>query len=116
MVKKALRRWRNGDPATGENRLAVARLVAFLELISDVPVHEPASWLEMPLVTGYGLRYIDLYREGHVVQLFDLAHLRITPEQALDETHPDWRTALLLEHEVVRAEDGQLSIQRRPSG
>lgn len=110
---QALRKWRQGEPATGENRVAVARLAAFLELLGDVPVHDPASWLEMPVVAGYAPRHLDLYREAHADILFDLAHLRTSPEHALDEVDPQWREHLRLSHETFEAADGQLSIRRR---
>lgn len=110
---QALRKWRHGEPATGENRLSVARLAAFLELLRDIPVQEPASWLEMPVVVGHSPRHFDLYREGHVGVLFDLAHLRIGPERALDETEPRWREAHRLAYETYEAADGQRSIRKR---
>ncbi len=110
---QALRKWRGGEPATGEHRLAVARLAAFLDMLDDEVISDPAGWLEMPLVAGYSSRYLDLYRAGRTDLLFELAGLRITPEQALDELTPDWRQRLRLEHEVFEAGDGQLSIRRR---
>lgn len=110
---QALRKWRQKEPATGENRLAVARLAALLDLLEDVPVRDPASWLEIPVVQGYGLRNLDLYRRERPDLLFDLAHLRITPEQALDELDQAWRADHRLENEVFEADDGQLSIRQR---
>jgi transcriptional regulator with XRE-family HTH domain len=110
---QALRKWRGGEPATAEHRLAVARLAAFLDLLEDELINDPAGWLELPLVAGYSPRHLDLYRAGRMELLFELAGLRITPEQALDEFAPDWRRRLRLEHEVFEASDGQLSIRRR---
>lgn len=110
---QALRKWRSGEPATGEHRLAVARLAAFLDLLEDKLIDDPAGWLEMPLVAGYSPRYLDLYQAGRIDLLFELAGLRTTPEQALDEFAPDWRQQLRLEHEVFEAGDGRLSIRRR---
>jgi len=110
---QALRKWRNGEPATGEHRLAVARLAAFLDLLEDELISDPAGWLEMPLVAGYSPRHLDLYRAGRFDLLFELAGLRITPEQALDELESDWRVRFRLEHEVFEAGDGHLSIRRR---
>jgi transcriptional regulator with XRE-family HTH domain len=109
---QALRKWRGGDPATGEHRLAVARLAAFLDLLEDELIDDPAGWLEMPLVPGYSPRHLDLYQGGRIDLLFELAGLRATPEQALDEFAPDWRQRLRLEHEVFDAGDGHLSIRR----
>lgn len=110
---QALRKWRHREPVTGENRLAVARLAALLDLLQGVPVHDPAGWLEIPLAKGYSPRHLDLYRSNRADLLFDLAHLRITPEQAMTELDPDWRQHFQLDHEVFEAGDGQLSVRRR---
>jgi len=110
---QALRKWRSGQAATGEHRLAVARLAAFLDLLDHELISDPAGWLEMPLVPGYSPRHLDLYRAGRFDLLFELAGLRIAPEQALDEFEPDWRARFRLEHEVFEAGDGHLSIRRR---
>lgn len=110
---QAVRKWRLGEPITGEHRLSVARLAALLDLLEDVPVHDPAGWLEIPLVDGYSLRHLDLYRGDRADLLFDLAHLRVSPEQAMTELDRDWRQHLRLEHEGFDAEDGQRSIRRR---
>jgi transcriptional regulator with XRE-family HTH domain len=110
---QAIRKWRNGESPTGDNRLAVARLVALVDLLESVPIQDPVSWLEMPIVEGYKPRHLDLYRTGFADALLDLSGLRITPEAALDEMNPAWRDTMRLEHEVFKADDGQLSIRRR---
>ncbi len=110
---QAIRKWRRGEPITGTNRLSVARLAALLDLLEGVPVQDPAGWLEIPLVSGYSLRLLDLYRSGRADLVFDVAHLRISSEEAMTELAPDWRQQFRLEHEVFEAEDGQLSIRRR---
>ena len=111
---QAVRKWRRHEPVTGENRLAVARLVALLDMLSsEASVRDPAGWLEIPLIAGYSIRHLDLYRLGRADLLFDLAHLRITPEQAMSELALDWWDRYRLEHEVYEAEDGQRSVRRR---
>ena len=103
---QAVRKWRQLHPITGENRLAVARIAVVLDLLEAVPVQDPVGWLEIPVLPGYSLRHIDLYRDERVDLLFDLAHLRITPQQALFEVRPDWQEALRLDNEVFDADDG----------
>jgi len=110
---QAIRKWRAGQPATGENQLSLARLAALLDLLADVPVASPAAWLEVPVLTGYAPRHMDVYYGGRPDLLFDLAHLRITPEVALQELDPDWRDKWKLDHEVFTAADDNLSIRRR---
>lgn len=111
---QAVRKWRRQEPVTGENRLAVARLAALLDMLSSqVPVRDPAGWLEIPVIERCSLRHLDLYRLGRADLLFDLAHLRISPEQAMSELTPEWRERYGLEHEVYEAEDGLRSVRRR---
>lgn len=110
---QAVRKWRRQEPVAGENRLAVARLAALLDMLTEIPVHDPAGWLEIPVAAGCSLRHLDLYRLGRADLLFDLAHLRISPEQAMSELAPDWRERYGVEHEVYEAEDGHRSIRRR---
>lgn len=111
---QAVRKWRRGDAVTGENRLAVARLVALLDMLSsEICVQDPAGWLEIPVIEGYALRHLDLYRLGRADLIFDLAHLRLPPEAAMAELTPEWRQRYALEHEVYEAEDGQRSVRRR---
>lgn len=110
---QAVNKWRRREPVTGQNRLAVARVAALLELLADVPVNDPAGWLEIPVLEGYSLRHLDLYRLNRADLLFELAHLRVAPEAALEELDPNWRARYRLEHEVYEAEDGQLSVRQR---
>lgn len=110
---QAVRKWRQGGPVTGQNRLSIAQLAALLDLLENVPILDPASWLEVPVLRGYKPRHLDLYIGGRADLLFDLAHLRIEPEQALDEFMAEWRSVLRLDHEVFVADDGQLSIRRK---
>jgi transcriptional regulator with XRE-family HTH domain len=110
---QAIRKWRRGESPTGDNRLAVARLAAVIDLLDSVPIQDPVSWLEMRILDRYKPRHIDLYRSGHADALLDLAGMRVTPEAALDEMEGTWRETALLEHEVYEADDGQLSIRVR---
>jgi hypothetical protein len=110
---QAVRKWRRQAPVAGENRLAVARLAALLDMLTEIPVSDPAGWLEIPVIEGYSLRQLDLYCLGRADLLFDLAHLRISPEQAMGELAPNWRERYGLEHEVYEAEDGHRSVRRR---
>lgn len=111
---QAVRKWRRGEPASGENRLAIARVVALLDMLSnEIPVQDPAGWLDIPVVEGYALRHLDLYRLGRPDLLLDLAQLRVSPEASMAELAPDWRERFVLDHEVYDAEDGQRSVRPR---
>ncbi len=108
----ALRRWRNGELPTGENRRAIARLLAFVQIIKDDHlVFGPASWMEVPITDGVPTSRIDLYAIGHLDVVFDLATGNCSPEEALDIIEPGWRGRERSEWEVATADDGQPYIR-----
>jgi len=112
----ALRKWRTSGSASAEHRLALARLAAFLDLLSEYAIEDPAQWMEMrlPLPTGYLIRPIDLYRRGAVSGLLEYASARCTAEQILDQIDADWRDARS-EFETYDAPDGAKAIRIRGS-
>jgi len=83
----ALRKWRHGEPATGENRLRVARLAALSELLEDkAMIADPASWLEVPVVEDVPICGLDLLAARREDLVFRLAlHHGVDPESILDE-------------------------------
>lgn len=104
----ALRKWRRGESASGENRYRVARVVAFCELVGErYFIDNIAGWLETPIHSDAPVSGLDLLAEDR----FDLA-LRLAgdqstdPEQILDEVRPDWRERYSSEVEVFIASDG----------
>lgn len=112
----ALRKWRQGESLTGENRRRIAGLVAFVEILSeDHLVANVASWMEMPVTSEVPLTGIDLYASGHLFTVLDLASQHIIPEQALDQADPGWRDRYQSDFEVFRAGDGQPGVRLRSS-
>lgn len=111
----AIRKWRKGGDASPESRLKLARIAALLDVLEEKGlVQDPAAWMEMylPLDSGYFIRPLDLYLEGHVLALIDLAEQRQTVAQVLDQVKPNWRTSRS-DFEVFIDTDGQRSIRRR---
>lgn len=112
----AIRKWRMGEGASPANRHALARLVAFLDMLADqFMIEDPASWLEIPLAeTRYAL--IDLYAGGRLELILEYAGSRISsPERLLDEFDPVWRTTVSTrQFETFVASDGELGIRRIP--
>jgi hypothetical protein len=106
----AVRRWRLGEKPSGENRRAIACLLAFTQIISD-QVFEPASWMEVPISSEAPTTAIDLYAAGHVDIAFDLATGNRSSDSALDAVAPNWRERYRSEWEVGTAEDGQPYIR-----
>ncbi len=109
----AIRKWRRGEAATGENRRRVAELVAFCDivrrrdLISDV-----AGWLEVPLVDGAPVTGLDLLAANRFDLLFRWAgDTDVDPELIMDEYEPGWRSKYASEFEVFVDVDGQKSLR-----
>jgi transcriptional regulator with XRE-family HTH domain len=110
----ALRRWRNGEKPSGENRRAIAELLAFTQIIAENQVFEPASWMEVPITRGTPTTAIDLYARKHLELVFDLATSNMQPEVALDLAEPGWRERYASNWEVGIAEDNEPYL--RPKG
>lgn len=106
---QAIRKWRLGGPVAPANRQALAELAAFTHHLLNLHIAQPASWLNLPMVPGYRVTRLDLYRVNFQEHLCALVRLNTTPEQLMDIYEPMWRDQLRLDHEVFRAEDGQLA-------
>jgi transcriptional regulator with XRE-family HTH domain len=111
----AIRKWRKGGDASPESRSKLARIAALLDVLEEKGlVQDPAAWMEMdlPLEAGYFIRPLDLYLEGHVTALVELAEQRQTVTQVLDQVRPNWRGSRS-DFEVFLDADGERSIRRR---
>lgn len=113
----ALRKWRASGSASAEHRLALARLAAFLDLLSEYAIDDPAQWMEMrlPLPGGYVITPMDLYLRGALSALLEYASARLTAEQALDKIDNTWRDARS-DFESYDAPDGTKAIRIRKNG
>lgn len=113
----AIRKWRQGEGASPENRHALARLVALLDMLSDqFMIEDPAAWLEIPLASTRR-SLVDAYVAGRVDLILEYAARWITsPERVLDQLDPRWRDAdASREFETFVAADGDLGIRRIPT-
>lgn len=111
----AIRKWRNGGVASPESRSKLARIAALLDVLEEKGlIEDPAAWMEMDfgLEPGYFIRPLDLYLEGHVTELIELAEQRQTTSQVLDRVRPNWRQSRS-DFEVFLDVDGERSIRRR---
>jgi transcriptional regulator with XRE-family HTH domain len=108
----AVRKWRREGGASADNRLELARLAAFLDLLAEYAIEDPAQWMEMrlPLPAGYVVTPMDLYRQGAVMALLDYASQRRTAEQILDQTDSSWRERRS-DFEVYVASDGDKAVR-----
>lgn len=111
----AIRKWRKGGDASPDSRRRLARIAALLDVLEEKGlIQDPAAWMEMdlPLDAGYHIRPLDLYVDGHVIALIDLAEHRKSVTQVLDEVRPAWRTTRS-DFEVFEDTDGERSIRQR---
>jgi hypothetical protein len=90
----ALQKWRRGEKITGENRLKVAKVIAFVQMLEEMMIDDPASWLEMPIMDGVSLNRIDLIASGRASLVFELAGDHTTPENVLARFDEHWRDNL----------------------
>lgn len=112
---QGIREWRLGSSISTENKLALARVVAALDMLMEAKIEDPASWLELPILDGYGPCRLDLLSGKQYGSLFDLAYSYRAPQEVLHTLDPNWETEFRLEHEVFIAEDGLPAIRRRKS-
>jgi hypothetical protein len=110
----AIRKWRLGEGASPQNRHAVARLVALVDMLSDqFMIEDPAAWLEIPLAATRRT-LADVFASGRVELVLEYAgRWIVSPEQVLDGFDSDWRaTEAAREFETFVAADGDLGIRR----
>ena len=109
---QVIRKWRLGGSMSTKNRVALAKIIATLDIL-EKQIEDPAGWLEIPVLEGYSLRHLDLLARKDYQILLDLATNFITPGDVLQSINPNWRTEMSLKHEVFIAEDGLPAIRRR---
>jgi transcriptional regulator with XRE-family HTH domain len=111
----AVRKWRKGGVASPQSRSKLARIAALLDALEEKGlVQDPAAWMEMEfsLDPGYFIRPLDLYQEGHVTELIELADQRQTITQVLDRVRPNWRQSRS-DFEVYVDATGERAIRPR---
>ena len=109
----ALRKWRNGEATSGRNRLEVARLLAFVNVLqTEHVIHEIASWMEMPIGNSM-LTGIDVYSQGLVLPLLLYGTDHMTAAELIRLADPKAEYRPDNRFEVVTAADGQPVVRVR---
>ena len=107
----ALRKWRQGEAPSGDNRRRLARIVAFVGVLEqDHLITDVASWLDVPLA-GTNHTGLDLFSGGYVSELLEYAAQKLDSAQLLDKTTPNWRDSSDSQFEVFESEDGGRAIR-----
>ncbi len=104
----ALRKWRLGAPATGENRKRVATMAAFCDIARDqYLIHEVVSWLETPIHPDAPITPMDMIAKDRWDPVLRLASTYgEDPEVVLEEFEPGWRKRYESSVEVFTGPDG----------
>ena len=109
----ALRKWRQGESSTGENRRRIAELAALTDFLDEYMITDIPSWLEVPLDPYAAITCADICAAGRVDLVLDFAANRIaSPHALLDAFDPDWKLKIS-DYEVIPSADGIPSIRRR---
>ncbi|MGC1512582.1 MAG: hypothetical protein WA797_06690 [Acidimicrobiales bacterium] len=109
----AVRKWRSGGTATGPNRRAIARLLAFVDVLSsDHLVDDVPSWMEMP-IGGTALTGIDAYCAGEERMLLQHAAGHVASDELLDRLDPSWRSRVDDRFEIATDSSGVPMIRLR---
>lgn len=109
----AIRKWRQGESVAPENRLRLARLVAFVAVVvSDYLISDVASWIEIPIEDS-GLTGLDVLVAERYPDLVEFAANHITGGELLDRVFPEWRSSIDDRFEVADDADGERYIRMK---
>jgi hypothetical protein len=111
----AVRKWRRGDSTRTEHRARLAQFAALCEVLSETGLHDPASWLDIPISTESILTKLDLFVAGRADLVLLLAAGLSEPQETLDMFAPDWRVRFPTdaEYEVIELNDGSRAVVPR---
>lgn len=106
----AVRKWRRGGDAAGAKRMAVAQLLALIQMLDQHAVAEPAAYLISPLLPETTITVLDVFRGSRHDLVLDLAAQRKTASAVLDEFRPSWRTSSARRFVVAEDADGERAL------
>jgi len=111
----ALRKWRRGESATGENRRRLAGAVAYCDIAHDqYLVDDVAGWMSTPIHPAAPLTALDLVADERIdLALRLVSEKDIDPERVLDAYDPDWRERYRSAVEVFSGPDGLPGVRLR---
>jgi hypothetical protein len=111
----AIRKWRRGDSPRPERRAQLAQFAALSEALSESGVHDPASWLEIPVSAESTLTKLDLFVAGRGDHVLLLSAGLSEPQETLDMFAPGWRVRFPIdaEYEVIELNDGSRAVVPR---
>lgn len=111
----AVRKWRRGGDITTSRYQSISRLAAFLDLLEEEEIRDPATWLNLPLddlgeeITSGAVTKKDIYVTGGVIDLLAFAKRYISHDELLSRITTRARTGAF-SNRVIKAPDGNLSV------
>ena len=107
----AVRKWRRGEAAKPDHRGKLAAFAAMSSLLAEVGLHDPASWLDIPISHQSTITPLDLFLGGRSDIVLLLASRLAEPHEALDLFDAQWRENYPVDSEfdVVTLSDGSRS-------
>ncbi len=114
----AVRKWRRGEAARAEHRGRLASFAAMCDLLTEMGLHDPAGWLDIPISGKSTLTPLDLFAAGRSELAVLLGSRLADPQEALDTFDPEWRERYPVDadYEVVTLRDGSRSAMPRRRG
>jgi hypothetical protein len=111
----AIRKWRRGDSPRPERRAQLAQFAALCDVLTESGVHDPASWLDIPVSAESTVTKLDLFVAGRGDLVLLLASGLSEPQETLDLFVPDWRDRFPTdaEYEVITLDDGSRAVVPR---
>lgn len=106
----AVRKWRRGGDSAGPKRMAVAHLLALVEMLVQLAVAEPVAYLISPVLPEATVTVLDVFRGGRHDLVLDLATQRKTASAVLDEFRPAWRSNSARRFIVEQGEHGERAL------
>jgi hypothetical protein len=114
----AVRKWRRGDPPKAEHRGRLASFAALCSQLTEMGLHDPAGWLDIPISGQSTLTPLDLFVAGRADLGALLGGRVLEPQEALDAFDSSWRENYPIDpdYEIVMLRDGSRSAVPRRSG
>ena len=113
----AVRKWRRGEPARAEHRSSLAAFASLFDVLRETRIHDPASWLEIPISVDSTATPFDMYAEGRADLVLALAYGIDDPRSILSMFDESWQQDYPVdrEYEVIALTDGTRSAVPRTS-
>lgn len=109
----ALRKWRADGGATPIKKARLASIAAFMHVLSQLGIEEPADWIAAPIIDGFTVAPRHLYTPANAGILIEFATGTCPPDSILDTLAPSWRQYYATGFDVVTLPGGEKALVDR---